>query len=88
MTRKGTRQATASSSAPPPSSSKPQTANMSSAWAATILRKLQVACAERRLSVALGCTVKTTPLASIDAVLSETDALMYENKRRMHQHQA
>ena len=56
--------------------------------AATILRKLQVACAERRLSVALGCTVKTTPLASIDAVLSETDALMYENKRRRHQHQA
>ena len=56
--------------------------------AATLLRKLQVACAERRLSVALGCTVKTTPLASIDAVLSETDALMYENKRRMHQHQA
>ena len=56
--------------------------------AATILRKLQATCAERRLSVALGCTVKTTPLASIDAVLSETDALMYENKRRMHQHQA
>lgn len=56
--------------------------------AATILRKLQATCAERRLSVALGCTVKTTPLASIDAVLSEADALMYENKRRMHQHQA
>ena len=49
------------------------------------LQSLQETYAARRLSVALGCTVKKSPITNIDAVLSETDALMYENKRRMHE---
>lgn len=49
------------------------------------LQSLQETYAARRLSVALGCTVQKSPITNIDAVLSETDALMYENKRRMHE---
>ena len=50
-----------------------------------LLQQLQAIYAERHLSVALGCAVKKSPITNIDAVLSETDALMYENKRRMHE---
>ena len=31
-------------------------------------------------------TVQVSPLRSIDTILSEADALMYENKRQMHAH--
>ena len=59
--------------------------NKTAQEADALLQQLQAIYAERHLSVALGCAVKKSPITNIDAVLSETDALMYENKRRMHE---
>ena len=59
--------------------------NKTAQEADALLQQLQATYAERHLSVALGCAVKKSPITNIDAVLSETDALMYENKRRMHE---
>lgn len=59
--------------------------NIGQKEANALLQSLQETYAARRLSVALGCAVKKSPITNIDAVLSETDALMYENKRRMHE---
>ena len=59
--------------------------NKTAQEADALLQQLQATYAERHLSVALGCTVQKSPITNIDAVLSETDALMYENKRRMHE---
>ena len=59
--------------------------NIGQKKADALLQSLQETYAARRLSVALGYTVKKSPITNIDAVLSETDALMYENKRRMHE---
>lgn len=50
------------------------------------LKELRDAYARQHISVALGCTVQRAPLRSIDTILSEADALMYENKRQMHEH--
>ena len=59
--------------------------NKTAQEADALLQQLQATYAKRHLSVALGCAVKKSPITNIDAVLSETDALMYENKRRMHE---
>lgn len=59
--------------------------NIGQKEADALLQSLQETYAARHLSVALGCAVKKSPITNIDAVLSETDALMYENKRRMHE---
>ena len=59
--------------------------NKTAQEADALLQQLQAIYAERHLSVALGCAVKKSPITNIDAVLSETDALMYENKRRMNE---
>lgn len=53
-----------------------------------LLQKLQADFCAKHLSVAIGGAVRTTPLESIDAILSDTDALMYENKRQMHEQAA
>lgn len=59
--------------------------NKTAQEADALLQQLQATYAKRHLSVALGCAVKKSPITNIDAVLSETDTLMYENKRRMHE---
>lgn len=60
--------------------------NVNQQEAEHLLQELQDAYAHHHLSVALGFAVKVSPITNIDAVLSETDALMYENKRQMHAH--
>lgn len=60
--------------------------NVTEPEAMTMLKELRESYARQHLSVAIGCTVQVAPLRSIDTILSEADALMYENKRQMHAH--
>ena len=58
--------------------------NVTEQEADAMLLELRAAYARQHLSVALGCTVQCAPIHSIDTILSDTDALMYENKRQIH----
>lgn len=60
--------------------------NITKQEADAMLKELRATYARQHVSVAIGCTVQVSPLRSIDTILSEADALMYENKRQMHAH--
>ena len=60
--------------------------NITKQEADAMLKELRATYARQHISVAIGCTVQVSPLRSIDTILSEADALMYENKRQMHAH--
>ena len=60
--------------------------NITKQEADAMLKELRATYAHQHVSVAIGCTVQVSPLRSIDTILSEADALMYENKRQMHAH--
>lgn len=62
--------------------------NVTEQEADAMLLELRAAYTRQHLSVALGCTVQCAPIHSIDTILSDTDALMYENKRQMHEQAA
>lgn len=60
--------------------------NITKQEADAMLKELRATYARQHVSVAIGCTIQVSPLRSIDTILSEADALMYENKRQMHAH--
>ena len=60
--------------------------NITKQDADAMLKELRATYAPQHVSVAIGCTVQVSPLRSIDTILSEADAFMYENKRQMHVH--
>lgn len=60
--------------------------NITKQEADAMLKELRATYARQHVGVAIGCTVQVSPLRSIDTILSEADALMYENKRQMHAH--
>ena len=60
--------------------------NITKQEADAMLKELRATYARQHVSVAIGCTVQVSPLRSIDTILFEADALMYENKRQMHAH--
>lgn len=53
--------------------------------AAAILRDIRHRYEVEGIGIALGCVVRTSPFADIDAIISETDHKMYQNKNTMRQ---
>lgn len=58
--------------------------HVSEKQAECILRDLRRRYDADGISIALGCVVHTSPFEDIDAIISETDRKMYQNKNIMH----
>lgn len=58
--------------------------NQKEAEVRRMLQELQKRCQANGMSIALGCSVRKTPVDDIDAVLSEVDRKMYDDKGKIY----